>query len=66
MRDLYARLKVDRFAPWLDEEQLVPGQIWEAEIPAAVRDADVVLVCLSKTSVTKEGCPEGDHILLLT
>ena len=41
--------------PWLDEESLLPGQDWDMEIQSALRKADVILVCLSKNSVTKEG-----------
>jgi formylglycine-generating enzyme required for sulfatase activity len=33
---------------WLDKEKLLPGQDWELEIRKAVREADVVVVCLSK------------------
>ncbi len=55
VRDLYRRLKVDGFAPWLDEEELLPGQDWQQEIPAAVRACDVVIICLSQKSVSKEG-----------
>jgi Flp pilus assembly protein TadD len=55
VRDLYRRLKADGFAPWLDEEDLLPGQYWRDEIPAAVRSCDIVVVCLSRQSVTKEG-----------
>ena len=55
VRDLYRRLKIDGFSPWLDEEDLLPGHDWREEISKAVRAADVVIVCLSKSSVTKEG-----------
>ena len=55
MRKLYARLKSDGFAPWLDEKDLLPGQNWREEIPAAVRASDVVIVCLSRSSINKEG-----------
>jgi len=55
VRHLYRRLKADGFKPWLDEADLLPGQNWREEIPKAVRDADVVLVCLSHNSITKEG-----------
>lgn len=41
--------------PWLDEEDLLPGQEWEREIRSAVRSADLILVCLSSTSVNKAG-----------
>src|SRR5271157_236917 len=55
VRDLYRRLKGDGFAPWLDEEELLPGQDWQQEIPAAVRACDVVIIFLSQRSVGKEG-----------
>src|SRR6185369_16999509 len=53
--DLYQRLNLDGFNPWLDEESLLPGQNWEREIPIAVRNSDVAIVCLSKSSITKKG-----------
>lgn len=55
MRALYCRLKADGFAPWLDEEELLPGQDWHERITAAVRASQVVIVVLSKKSVNKEG-----------
>lgn len=54
-RHLHRRLKADGYSPWLDEEELLPGQEWQVEIPRAVRRADVVLVCLSNGSVAKTG-----------
>ena len=33
----------------------LPGQDWNLEIARAVKTADCVVVCLSKTSVNKEG-----------
>ncbi len=55
VRDLYHRLQGDGFEPWLDEEDLLPGQDWAREISRAVRAADVVLVCLSQASIAKTG-----------
>jgi hypothetical protein len=55
VRQLYARLKRDGFKVWLDEVDILPGQDWEIEIAKAVRNSDVVLVCLSHDSVTKSG-----------
>lgn len=49
VHDLYERLKADGFQPWLDKEDLHPGQNWREEIPKAVRSSQVVVVCLSKT-----------------
>ena len=48
MRALYTRLTKDGVDAWLDKEKLLPGQDWELEIRKAVREADVVVVCLSK------------------
>ncbi len=55
VRDLYAKLKGNGATPWLDEEDLLPGQQWETEIPKAVRDADAVVVCLSTEAVNRAG-----------
>jgi hypothetical protein len=55
VRDLYKRLCDDGFKPWLDEEDLLPGQDWHQEITRAVRDNDIVAVCLSRNSVNKRG-----------
>jgi tetratricopeptide (TPR) repeat protein len=55
VRDLYRRLVAEGVDAWLDQEKLMPGQDWRLEIPRAVREADVVVVCLSNNSVTKEG-----------
>ena len=55
VRKLYSRLTDDGFDVWLDEEKLLPGQDWDLEIRKAVRNSDTVVVCLSKSSTTKEG-----------
>jgi len=55
VRRLYKKLKEDNINVWFDEETLLPGQDWDAEIQKAVRLSDVVIICLSNKSVTKEG-----------
>lgn len=55
VRELCRQLAQDGFNPWLDEERLLGGQDWQAEITRAVRQAEVVLVCLSRNSMTKRG-----------
>jgi formylglycine-generating enzyme required for sulfatase activity len=45
---LYARLKADGVDAWLDKENIIPGQDWEFEIRKAVRESDIVVVCLSR------------------
>ena len=56
VRELYQRLNTEGWIdPWLDKEKLLPGQDWELEIEKSVEVADVVIICLSKVSVGKEG-----------
>lgn len=47
--DLYVRLSKDGVDAWLDKKNLLPGQTWEYEISKAVKEADVVMVCLSNS-----------------
>ncbi|MBK8784689.1 MAG: SUMF1/EgtB/PvdO family nonheme iron enzyme [Anaerolineales bacterium] len=56
VRELYKRLSSEKWIdPWLDEENLLPGQDFDFEIIKAARDADAIIICLSKVSVAKEG-----------
>jgi hypothetical protein len=55
VRKLYRRLLASGFDVWLDEEKLLPGQDWRVEIGRAVRSSDAVIICLSSSSVGKEG-----------
>lgn len=55
VRELYQRLREEGVYPWFDREKLIPGQEWDLEIRKAIRDSDAILVCLSSSSVRKEG-----------
>jgi formylglycine-generating enzyme required for sulfatase activity len=56
VRGLYQRLAAESWIePWLDEESLLPGQDFDLEIYKATRDADAIIICLSKVSVVREG-----------
>jgi TIR domain-containing protein len=55
VRKLYDGLKAQGVDPWLDEVDLLPGQIWKEEIPKAIRQAGIFLACLSSRSVGKVG-----------
>lgn len=66
VRELYNRLLAEGWIdPWLDEEKLLPGQDWDMEIEKAVESADVVIVCLSNNSVSKEGYIQKELKLIL-
>ena len=55
VRKLYHYLRERKMDPWLNSEKLLPGQNWQVEIPKALFSSDVIIVCLSKNSVDKEG-----------
>jgi len=55
-RELFRRLRGEAWLePWLDEENLLPGQDWRLETEKAIRAADAVLVLISSRSVSQEG-----------
>jgi hypothetical protein len=47
VRDLFRYLSREGVDVWLDKEELLPGMDWNSEIRKAVRESDVVVVCLS-------------------
>jgi CheY-like chemotaxis protein len=55
VRELYEKLKRAFVDPWFDAETLQGGQEWEYEIRRAVKQAEIVIVCLSKHSVSTAG-----------
>ncbi len=55
VRELYRYLKRRGLQPWLDAEDLLPGQAWQVEIPKAIETSDAIIICLSKGSVNQEG-----------
>ncbi len=66
VRELYQKLRNEPWIqPWLDEEELYPGQDWNMEIEKAVEAADAIIVCLSKGSITKEGYVQRELRIVL-
>jgi hypothetical protein len=55
VRKLYQDLNDKGFDVWLDDENLIGGQEWKSEIEKALENSDIVIVCLSNNSVSKEG-----------
>jgi formylglycine-generating enzyme required for sulfatase activity len=66
VRNLYRDLKARGFDPWLDEEDLEPGQIWPVEIPKAIHQAGVFLACLSSQSVGRVGFVQNEFRIALS
>ncbi len=66
VRELYQRLLAeDWIDPWLDAEKILPGMDWDLEIEKAVETSDIVLVCVSNQSVSKEGYLQKELRLVL-
>lgn len=55
VRDLYRQLRAAGCYPWMDVEDLTPGELWEATIRKAIKSSDFFVMCLSPHSVNKRG-----------
>lgn len=53
--DLYNKLKNAGLRPWLDREDILPGEEWDLKIKQILRKSDFLLICLSSRSVIKRG-----------
>jgi TIR domain-containing protein len=65
VRKLYSYLKKRGVQPWLDKLDLLPGQDWPTEIPKVIFSSDVIVVCLSKNSVNKDGYVQREIVYAL-
>lgn len=65
VQKIYKHLSSLGADPWYDQEKLLPGQDWNYEIHKGLDEADVILLCLSKKSVTKEGYVQKEIRLAL-
>jgi len=52
---LFDFLTSNHYDPWLDKKNLLPGQLWDTEIMKALKNADFIVLLLSKTSIEKRG-----------
>ncbi len=56
VREFRERLKAEAWIdPWFDEEDILPGQMWEESVTEAVHNSHAVIIFLSSTAVRKEG-----------
>lgn len=54
-RRLCTDLQAAGCAPWLDKDQLVPGQNWPRAIQRAMDVSDAFVACFSERSIVKRG-----------
>ena len=55
VENLYQKLSIAGFKPWMDKKDILPGEQWKSRIPQAIRRSDFFLACLSAHSVSKRG-----------
>lgn len=55
VHEIYTRLQAEGFEPWLDEQDLLPGEVLDDVIEDVLERCEFVLVFLSTRSVGKEG-----------
>ena len=56
VREFRQRLKAEDWVdPWFDEEDILPGQMWEGSVTEAVHNSHAVIVFLSSIAIRKEG-----------
>ena len=56
VREFRERMKAEAWIdPWFDEEDILPGQMWEERVTEAVHNSHAVIVFLSSIAVRTEG-----------
>lgn len=56
VREFRERLKAETWIdPWFDEEDILPGQMWEESVIRAVQNSHAVIIFLSSIAVRTEG-----------
>lgn len=56
VREFAAKLKAEGWIdPWFDEEDILPGQVWQNSVIMGVRKSHAVIIFLSKDAVASEG-----------
>ena len=56
VREFCAKLKAEGWIdPWFDEEDILPGQVWQESVVNAVQESHAVIIFLSKIALNNEG-----------
>ena len=64
-KKIYADLKNKNVRPWMDSEDLLPGQVWKDEIANAIKSSTHFLALLSQKSVSKKGYVQREQKIAL-
>lgn len=55
VQELFARLVKEGFEPWMESESIYPGEDRELAIEKAMSSCDIILLCISKFTLSAEG-----------
>ena len=56
VREFRERLRAESWVdPWFDEEDILPGQMWEGSVTEAVHNSHAVIIFLSSIAIRTEG-----------
>ena len=56
VREFRERLRAESWVdPWFDEEDILPGQMWEGSVTDAVHNSHAVIIFLSSIAIRTEG-----------
>ena len=64
-KKIYNDIKSNGIIPWIDCEDLLPGQKWKKEISQAIKDSSYFLALLSSNSISKKGYVQKELKLAL-
>lgn len=51
--NLYERLQMAGFLPWMDKRDLIGGESWESALRRVLRETEFVVLCLSEASINR-------------
>lgn len=66
VKQLYSKLKANGLQPWMDQEDLNPGEHWKETTDEALKNARFFLACLSNRSKSKSGYGQRELRLALS
>lgn len=55
VKQIYMTLNLAGYKPWMDIEDILPGQDWQKQIISAINNSTLFLACLSKNAINNRG-----------
>lgn len=64
-KEVYQFLQMNDYVPWMDKENLLPGQNWDFILQKELRMADFIILLISNNSISKRGYVQREFKLAL-